>query len=402
MSKKLFALLAGIFISVFIFAFISEAQTMKDEALNAKEQRIVTIAAFTASGDLQKLKTALSEGLDAGLTVNEIKEILVQMYAYAGFPRSLNAISAFMGVLEEREKKGIKDEVGKEASPLPAGKSSVELGTEIQTSLRGGVPVSGPVYTFAPAIDRFLKAHLFGDIFGRDVFSFKSREIATISALANMEGLNSQLQAHFDIGFNTGLTEAQMRSLISVLEKRVGKKEADNANEVLGKALSARQAEPAPSPVRHEKTTSVGPADDSHGIIITRSGSQPSTKGPADYFTGSVRVDPLFKAHDPSRTSGAYVTFEPGARTAWHQHPFGQILIVTAGSGRIQQWGGPIEDIRQGDVVWIPPGVKHWHGAAATTGMTHIAIQEQIEGKAVDWMEKVSDEQYGAGKGGRQ
>jgi quercetin dioxygenase-like cupin family protein len=138
----------------------------------------------------------------------------------------------------------------------------------------------------------------------------------------------------------------------------------------------------------------VASSEDSQTISITRGGSQPSGKGPAEYFTGSVRVDPLFKANDPSRTSGASVTFEPGARTAWHAHPFGQILIVTAGSGWVQQWGGQIEEIRQGDVVRIPPGQKHWHGATATTGMTHIAIQEHLDGKTADWMEKVSDEQY--------
>lgn len=133
---------------------------------------------------------------------------------------------------------------------------------------------------------------------------------------------------------------------------------------------------------------------DSQTITITRSGSQPSRKGPAEYFTGSVRIDPLFQAKDPSRTSGSRVTFEPGARSAWHTHPLGQILIVTAGTGRVQRWGGPIEEIRPGDVVWIPPGQKHWHGASPTTAMTHIAIQEEVGGKNVDWMEHVSDEQY--------
>ncbi len=134
--------------------------------------------------------------------------------------------------------------------------------------------------------------------------------------------------------------------------------------------------------------------DSQKTINITRSGSQPSRKGPAEYFTGSVRIDPLFQPNDPSRVSGAYVTFEPGARTAWHAHPLGQILIVTAGCGWVQQWGGPIEEIRQGDVVRIPPGQKHWHGATATTAMTHMAIQEQLDGKTAEWMEKVSDEQY--------
>ncbi len=130
---------------------------------------------------------------------------------------------------------------------------------------------------------------------------------------------------------------------------------------------------------------------------IKRSGSQPSGKGQAEYFTGTVRIDPLNQATEPARVGCAYVTFEPGARTAWHTHPLGQTLIVTAGCGRVQRWGGQIEEIRPGDVVWIPPGEKHWHGAAPTTAMTHIAIQEYLNGKSVDWMEQVSDEQYLSG-----
>jgi quercetin dioxygenase-like cupin family protein len=127
---------------------------------------------------------------------------------------------------------------------------------------------------------------------------------------------------------------------------------------------------------------------------IKRIGSQPSVKGPEDWFTGTVRIDPLFQPNAPARTSGASVTFEPGARTAWHTHPLGQTLIVTAGCGRAQREGGSIEEIHPGDVVWFPPGVKHWHGATPTTAMTHIAIQDALDGKVVDWMERVSDEQY--------
>ena len=127
---------------------------------------------------------------------------------------------------------------------------------------------------------------------------------------------------------------------------------------------------------------------------IKRNGSQPSGKGPADYFTGRVRIDPLFQAPAPARVSGASVTFEPGARTAWHTHPLGQTLIVTSGCGRVQREGGPIEEIRPGDVIWFSPGERHWHGAAPATAMTHIAIAESLNGKVVDWMEKVSDEQY--------
>jgi len=240
MNRIITLFTAVMFVTLFSCTAIFGAETMnKSQGLNAKQQGIVTIAAFTAKGDMDRLKTALNGGLDAGLKVNEIKDVLVQMYAYTGFPRSLNAISALMSVLDERQKRGIRDETGRDATPLPADKSSLELGTEIQTLLVGR-PVSGPLYSFAPAIDRFLKAHLFGDIFGRDVLDFQSREIATIAALAAMEGVNPQLQSHFNVGLNTGLTAPQMKSLVDVLGVKVGRSEAANAGEVLGRVLSSR------------------------------------------------------------------------------------------------------------------------------------------------------------------
>lgn len=127
---------------------------------------------------------------------------------------------------------------------------------------------------------------------------------------------------------------------------------------------------------------------------ITRHGTQPSVQGAAEWFTGNVRLDPLFQPESPARAAGSSVTFEPGARTAWHTHPLGQVLVITAGVGRVQVEGGPVEEVRPGDVVWFPPGVKHWHGASPTVAMTHLAIHEKVDGKAVDWLEKVSDEQY--------
>jgi len=132
---------------------------------------------------------------------------------------------------------------------------------------------------------------------------------------------------------------------------------------------------------------------------IKLNGTQVPMKGPADWFTGTVRVEPLFQAAEPARVQGASVTFEPGARTAWHTHPLGQTLIVTAGVGWVQRVGGAVEEIRPGDVVWFSPGEKHWHGATATTAMTHIAVQEKLDGKVVEWMEQVSEDDYGVGKG---
>lgn len=129
-------------------------------------------------------------------------------------------------------------------------------------------------------------------------------------------------------------------------------------------------------------------------VTVTPNGSQPSAKGPADYFTGAVRVDAPFKGSDPSRVNGATVTFEPGSRTAWHTHPLGQTLVVTSGSGLVQESGKPIQSIKAGDTVWIPPGAKHWHGATATTGMTHVAIHESLDGKVVNWMEQVNEQDY--------
>lgn len=218
---------------------ISQAQSLDPvQTLSQKQRGIVSIASFAATGNLEKLKEALNEGLDNGLTVNEIKEVLVQMYAYAGFPRSLNAINTFISVMDEREHKGIKDEPGPEASPLPSEKTSVDLGTEIQTKLVGA-PYKARFSSFTPAMDQFLKGHLFGDIFGRDNLDFQSREIATISALASIDGVKNQLQSHMKVGFNIGLTQKQMHDLVEVLQTKVGPKEAAVATEILNKVTSA-------------------------------------------------------------------------------------------------------------------------------------------------------------------
>ena len=213
-----------------------------NQALSTKQQSIIRIAAFTANGDLDKLKTALQGGLEAGLTVNEIKEILVHLYAYTGFPRSLNGINTFMAVLNERQAQGIEDEIGPEASPLPADMNKEEYGARVRARLAGWetIPAPGGYQLFTPIIDTFLKEHLFADIFARDTLDFQSRELVTISALASMTGTGGQLYFHLGAAMNTGLSEAQMRDFIAILEAKVGKKEAENAAKLLGKVISNR------------------------------------------------------------------------------------------------------------------------------------------------------------------
>ena len=213
-----------------------------NQALDARQQSIIPIAAFTANGDLTKLKTALREGLAAGLTVNEIKEILAHLYAYTGFPRSLNGINTFMALMDERQAQGIKDEVGKEASPVPTDMDKDAYGADVRAKLAGWetIPPLGGYQLFAPIIDTFLKEHLFADIFARDVLDFQSRELVTISALASMSGTAGQLQFHLGAAMNTGLTEAQMHEFIAVLREKVGQPEAEGAAEVLGTVLRNR------------------------------------------------------------------------------------------------------------------------------------------------------------------
>jgi alkylhydroperoxidase/carboxymuconolactone decarboxylase family protein YurZ len=245
MRIKNFYPLLVIFVLAFGFGSTTEASTMNTKTtLDARQQSIVTISAFTASGEIDRLKPALHQGLDAGLTVNEVKEILVQMYAYAGFPRSLGGIWAFMDVMDKRKAQGIQDEVGDEASPLPEDMDKDEYGAKVRAKLAGQdeVPATkAPYQKFCPIIDTFLKEHLFADIFARDILTHQERELATIACLANLGGAEGPLKFHFGAAMNTGLSEGQMHDFIKVLDAKVGKKEAEQAKKVLKDALSARK-----------------------------------------------------------------------------------------------------------------------------------------------------------------
>jgi 4-carboxymuconolactone decarboxylase len=244
MKATIFSLLIMFSILVTALAIGSEGSNMeKHHALNQRQQSIIPIAAFTAEGDINRLKPALNQGLDAGLTVNEIKEVLVHLYAYTGFPRSLNALSAFMEVLDERMTKGIEDVKGNEASPIPSDFNKDEYGAKVRAKLAGlETDISNARWQlFSPAIDTFLKEHLFADLFVRDVISHQDRELTTIAALSNMTGTEGQLRFHLGAAMNAGLTEAQMKDFISVLKTTVGKAQAESAQKILTEVLNSRR-----------------------------------------------------------------------------------------------------------------------------------------------------------------
>ncbi len=226
------------------------AQTNADSAssLNIQEQSIVTISALTAQGDLESLQSALNSGLDAGLTINETKEVLVHLYAYCGFPRSIRGLQTLMTVVEDRQAQGIQDEVGREATPQQEGEDKYKEGKKVLEELTGqpqdgptGVPAKRGYAAFSPIIEVFLKEHLFADIFGRDILTYTQREIATLSALISMGGLEPMAQGHMGIALNIGITETQLKELISVIEENVGKSEAEAGREVLSQVMSSRE-----------------------------------------------------------------------------------------------------------------------------------------------------------------
>lgn len=317
-------------------------KVMAKENLTSRQESIAKIASYTAAGDLDRLKVALNKALDDGLTINEIKEILLQMYAYCGFPRSLNSISAFMSVLEERKDKN--DKVGKAAELLPKGVDKFAYGDKVQVELTGD-HVKGDMFDFAPAADTYLKEHLFADIFARGVLSYQEREVATIAALASMKGVESQLAAHIKMGENTGLNNNQIKEIL-----------------ILASA----------------------PKTEMFGI------GEPNIDY-AKYFKGNSYLNPVSK----EQIKIANVTFEPGCRNNWHIHnKGGQILIVIFGKGYYQEWGKPVRKLKEGDVVNIHAGVKHWHGASSDSWFSHLALEVPAEGGSTEWLEEVLDKDY--------
>ena len=319
--------------------------------LTTTESVICRIAAFTAQGDIAALEQALNEGFDNDLTINEALEICVHLHAYCGFPRCLNALSAVERVVNKRNSIGASTTQGRNNAPIPDDKTSYQLGAETQSRLFG-FPQPAPLTRNAPSgeiSNYYLRAHLFGDLFARDILDWKTRELVTISALAVMTGTESQLNAHKTGALNAGLTQTQIDTAVSLVQK------------------------------------------DTAGGVFPMGGENSAF---AKYFTGKSYLEML-------TTEGLFisnVTFEPACRNFWHIHQGGgQILLVTAGYGWYQEWGKAARKLHPGDVVNIPAGIKHWHGAAKDSWFSHLAMgtpAPQGSTSDTEWLEPVSDIEY--------
>ena len=322
--------------------------------LTAKENTIVDIGAWTARGEQDKLGAAFKAGFGAGLTLNEAKELVGQLYAYCGFPRALNAAGTLMKVADE-----VKPTEGS-AADMPRGSlggKALEIGTANQTKLCGG-PVKGALFDFHPQLDEYLKTHLFGDIFARDVLDWRTREIVTIAALAARPETAPQMKAHIAIGKLNGITDAQ-------------------AAEIVGRVAVLCDRDPSRLP------------SDWSPIPV----GEPNTAY-AKYFIGNSYLHKLTLDQVPAFG----VTFEPGCRNNWHIHHAkaggGQMLIVTAGEGFYQEWGKPARRLKKGDTVNIPANVKHWHGASPDSWFQHIALEVPGTEQSNEWCEPVDDAAY--------
>lgn len=354
--------------SAIIFSAITLNAQNKME-LTKKQQSLVEISALEAKGDMARLYMAIDAGLGNGLTVNEIKETLTQLYAYTGFPRALNGLGTLQQVVTNKTAAGQPFENGKDFT-LPKDFDALEAGTQVQTKLCGGRPFE---YQFAPRMDYFLKAHLFGDIFASNVLSESEREMVTLSAISTLEGCNSQLCSHVSGALNMGVTEKQLNAIPEILENKVGNMEAYRLRKAIasvgGKAFNEG------TPVDF----SVWPKGELNTAY-------------AKYFIGNSYLAPM----DAQNGGPVNVTFEPRCRNNWHiHHNSVQVLICVAGRGWYQQWGKEAVEMTTGSVIVIPEGAKHWHGAAKDSWFQHLTYTTKVgENASNEWLEPVSDEEY--------
>lgn len=364
----------SVFCSLLMFLTLSgKAQTM--DTLSSKQEQIVVISALTADGNWTQLEQALQKGLDAGLTQNEIKEILLQLYAYTGFPKSLSSINQLIAAIEAREAQGIQDPQGTMPTSLALDTDKYAYGKKTVETLFGPEKGKVPYAVAVPATDTFLKEHLFADIFSRGVLSYEDRELATISALAATGNVRPMLKSHMTGGMNVGLSKAQLEQALDIIESYLGAEKAQKGRVILAEIT--------------EGTTDTRNVSD-----VETTFGQGDVNPYSQYFTGTTYLTRMSPYDETWRSSIANVTFEPSARTNWHSHSGGQILLVTDGIGYYQEKGQPARRLTKGDVVRIPPNVEHWHGAAPNSWFVHVSLETNGDTNQVTWLEPVTDEEY--------
>ncbi|MCD8272962.1 carboxymuconolactone decarboxylase family protein [Akkermansia sp.] len=379
---KLFSLILCCLMSS-VSSLMADSTTSSQE-LTSRQKHIITIAAYTGKGNLHQLRPALNAALDSGLTINEIREVLVHSYAYCGFPRSLRGLQTFISVLDKRKSQGIADVPGRDASPSKDKRSRYDRGCAILAEI-SGAPVNGPkadYAEFAPVMERFLKEHLFADIFERDILTYDERELATVSLLAAIGGVEPMARSHMGICLNLGITPEQLHQLLDIVSRRISPAEADAAREELNTLLQEKGL-----PVVSGTGQDAGKTEKSLFPTGTPLSDNPN-------FTGEAWLQMLVSKADSLDCTVGHVTFAPGARNSWHAHPGGQILLCTSGKGYYQEKGKHPQILRSGDVVKILPNVVHWHGAAPDSEFTHIAIGPRQNKGGVVWLNAVTEEEY--------
>ena len=362
-------------LTFYSLSFGSASAQVKDD-LSPVELGIASIAIASAKGDLQLLDASLNSGLDAGMTVNQVKEELVHLYAYCGFPRSLMAINTLTEVLQDRKDKGIKDRAGEVATDLIA-ENKYDIGKEVLADLTGVTDRPKASYAVTvPIIEVFLKEHLFADIFKRGILSYKEREIATVSAILSLGNLDPMARGHMGIAMRQGVTYAQINQILNLIQTHSGLEKANKGRLILADLTDMEN--PVPIITSSELENSIFP----RGEKIENS-----------VFTGIAYLKPLVTADEVNTNAAGVVTFEPGARTFWHQHPTGQIIIALSGTGFYQEKGSDKRILKKGDTVKCPANTPHWHGASDTTAFVQIAITGRSEGPT-KWFNQVTDNEY--------
>lgn len=338
-------------------------------ALSPRDRSLVTVSVLIATGKTAQLTGHLGRALDNGVMPGEIAGTVTQLAFYTGWPNAVSSLEVIDKVFVDRavDMAALRAPV---TASLPVPASDAARAQAVTATI-------GPI---APKLASLTNEVLFADLWRRTDLAPRDRSLVTLAALA-ANGDEAGLVFHIGLGLQNGLTRAEIGEALTHLAFYAGWPKAMAAVAVADKAFKDLDAAKTPSATE--------------GLTIISPGSGP-VQGPAATFTGAVTVTSPFKGTDPARLGGATVTFQPGARSNWHSHPLGQLLVVTAGEGLVQAEGEPVRRIKAGDVVWTPPGVKHWHGAALTSPMTHVAVAEALDGKSVAWLEPVTDATYRA------